>query len=623
MAFGRKANGVMKGSFSLFLLGLLASPVFSQTDSVRVLGKVVLQASKLENFSNTQHVQKIPDSVLVQSQTSLTQLLRFRSPLYFKENGFGGVSSVSFRGTTPSHTAVVWNGININSRFNGQTDFNSIHLGSFDEISVRSGGGSVAYGTGAIGGSVHLVNDFEFKKEINHRLKLGYGSFETFDGRYDFSVSSKETAVEVSVSRTSSDNDFEIPDSDRKNLNGQYHFTTVGADVAHRLDSTNTLKFHGRFSQGERHFSLVYPSETPTKYRNLDSWNLLGWESAFGGFSSNLKTAFLLERYEYFTDTSDENFAYYSEAKTFIAKYDLGKKFANGMEAHALLDYDFTDGKGTSVPTNTRQTGSVGLLLKQQLTPKLLYEIGLKKEFSDEYESPFLFSVGTVFGLAEFYDLKLNFSKNYRIPTFNDLYWYGSGNTDLKPETSLQGEIGNHFAFGNLDFSFTGYYNDIQNLIRWVPRANGLWEPVNTSEARSYGLESGLGYRKSFGAHAFSINATYAYTVSENKQTGNQLIYVPNHKTTTSLGYAYKKWSLGYNFLHTGEVFTRSDNDSAYKLPGYSVSNLMLSRSFGKNDFMEIGGKALNLFNEKYQSVENRYFPGFHVMVFIVLNIEH
>src|SRR5690606_25193054 len=116
--------------------------------------------------------------------------------------------------------------------------------------------------------------------------------------------------------------DFKIPDTKRKNLNGQYHFTSFGVDVAHRLDSLNTLKFHGRLSLGDRHFSLIYPSETPTKYHNLDSWNLLEWESGFAGFTSQLKTAFLLERYEYYTDIKEGEYAFFSEGRSFLTDYD-------------------------------------------------------------------------------------------------------------------------------------------------------------------------------------------------------------------------------------------------------------------------------------------------------------
>ena len=125
----------------------------------------------LKTFSNTQTVSVLKDSVISRSTSSLTNLLNYNSGVYFKENGLGMVSSPSFRGTTAQQTAVTWNGVNINSQFNGQTDFNTINIRNFDDVTVRSGGGSALYGSGAIGGSIHL----------NNQLKFNTGFKNTFD----------------------------------------------------------------------------------------------------------------------------------------------------------------------------------------------------------------------------------------------------------------------------------------------------------------------------------------------------------------------------------------------------------------------------------------------------------
>ncbi|WP_435524382.1 TonB-dependent receptor [Chryseobacterium indoltheticum] len=96
------------------------------------------------------------------NSSNLSEVLRFQSPVYIKENGRGAVSSPSFRGTTAQQTAFVWNGININSPFLGQGDINNIAVFGYDQMEIKSGGGSVIYGSGAIGGSIHLNNDLSF-----------------------------------------------------------------------------------------------------------------------------------------------------------------------------------------------------------------------------------------------------------------------------------------------------------------------------------------------------------------------------------------------------------------------------------------------------------------------------
>ncbi|MFT6838416.1 MAG: vitamin B12 transporter, partial [Sediminicola sp.] len=85
-----------------------------QQDSVIVLDEVILSDAKLRHFSKGLKVQVLTDSTISRSGPSLTNLLQFNSNIYFKENGYGMVSSASFRGTNASQTAVIWNGININ-----------------------------------------------------------------------------------------------------------------------------------------------------------------------------------------------------------------------------------------------------------------------------------------------------------------------------------------------------------------------------------------------------------------------------------------------------------------------------------------------------------------------------
>src|SRR5882724_4602940 len=57
------------------------------------------------------------DSTLKARENSrhLGELLSLQLPIYFRNYGSGMISSISLRGTSPQHTAVLWNGVNINS----------------------------------------------------------------------------------------------------------------------------------------------------------------------------------------------------------------------------------------------------------------------------------------------------------------------------------------------------------------------------------------------------------------------------------------------------------------------------------------------------------------------------
>ena len=139
----------------LVFIFLVGSKSFAQLDSIQELKVVNLSSVKLQKHSKGYKVLNLSDSVIVKNTESFTTLLRYNTPIYIKEYGSGGTSSASFRGTSASNTAVVWNGININSINNGQTGFNALTVNLIDNINVRSGGGSIEFGSGAIGGTVH------------------------------------------------------------------------------------------------------------------------------------------------------------------------------------------------------------------------------------------------------------------------------------------------------------------------------------------------------------------------------------------------------------------------------------------------------------------------------------
>lgn len=251
-----------------------------------------------------------------------------------------------------------------------------------------------------------------------------------------------------------------------------------------------------------------------------------------------------------------------------------------------------------------------------------MYEISLRQELNANYENPFLYSAGIQAEITNFYSLKLNTSKNFRIPTYNDLYWEGFGNPNLKPELSYQGEMSNVLHIPNASLTINGYYNKVQDLLLWVPDVAGIWRPENAENVNIYGLEGILSANKKIGAHTINVSATYAYTVSKNEKTDKQLIYVPYHKLTTAVSYSFKKLSTYYQFINNGEVFTTTDNAVEHILNSYMVANFGIEYNLGKktNKYI-LGVQVLNLWNESYESVQNRPMPGRNFNMYLNFNI--
>jgi vitamin B12 transporter len=591
----------------LFWILLLCQVIVAQHDAIVRLREVVVADVQLRRFSNSLSVQKLNDSIIEKNQSSLTSLLQYNTVIYFKQNGLGMVSSPSFRGTTAQQTAVIWNGININSQLTGQTDFNTITTNDFESITVRAGGGSAIYGSSAIGGSIHLNNELRFDNQFRSALSVNYGSFNTFGANFKSSISNEKLSSNISVSRNSSDNDYEyLGTNGKKNNNGQFYNTSMNVSVGYQFNAVHSIKIYSQLFESERHFSGTIASPSRSKYQDLNTRNLLEWNALYHQITSSLKVAFLSEKYKYFENFVNNNYET-SKVATAIVKYDLGYAITPKFDVNAIVDYTQAKGIGSNIGDVTRNVGSASILMRYQFLKQLHSEVSVRKETNTAYESPWLFAVGIEAPLTTHYLLKLNGSRNFRAPTFNDLYWKIGGNPNLKPEQSDQAELGQELHFKNFKLTATVYYNSIKDMLRWTPKS-GIWSPENIDKVTSYGAEILLNANKKIGRHLFDLNATYAYTVSKNDASGYQLTFVPYHKLTADLAYSFRKMTFNYQYLFNGYVYTLSDESTILK--EYSVSNMGINYTFGKTNTYSIGFQTLNIWNENYQSVPSRPLPG-------------
>jgi vitamin B12 transporter len=603
-------------NYFLLLLLLLCQSILGQNDTI-VLQEVVISDSFLQKYSTTKTVTTLNDSIIRKSASSLTSLLNFNTPIYFKENGLGMVSSPSFRGTTAQQTAVIWNGININSQLNGQTDFNTLNSSTFNSITVRAGGGSSIYGSSAIGGTIHLNNQIDFNKTFSNQLQLRYGSFNTMNANYSVNAATQKISTQFSLSHNRSDNDYEYLDTQLKNENGAFKTTSAAFNLGYKINSNSSLKLYSHFFEGERHFSGTLAAPSKSKYDDITTRNLLEFSSAYKKTISTVRLAFLTESYQYFEDKDQSEYSF-GKSETALFKYDLAYKVTPKITGNVVLDYNHTKGSGSDVSRNSRQITSGVVLMKHQVSKRFLYEVNLRKEITAAYESPILYALGTQFLPSKMYTVKFNFSKNFRIPTFNDLYWTQGGNENLRPESAYQFDVIQELKLKRVQLSVTGFYNKISDLINWKPNDTGLWQPINTDKVQTYGVELGMhSDLKMATHHQLQFNATYGYTISENELTQKQLIYVPYHKLTSNLAYHYKKITFFMNYMFNGAVFTSLDN--SYKLKKYTVVNSGLEHQLFT--WATLGFQVNNLFNENYQIVAQRPFPGRNYTVTVNFNL--
>ena len=606
----------MKKLYLLILFIYGTASMHAQLDSIQHLTEVMIIDAKLEDYSEGFELIQLSDTLIARNSVSLTEVLNFNTTIYFKENGYGMVSSPSFRGTNASQTAVIWNGIPINSNLNGQTDFNTIAPSSFNTIIIRSGGGSTQYGSGAVGGSIHLNNTIDFQKKKSSDLRLSYGSFSTINGVFKSKFSSDKKYIDLGIDFISSENDYEYIDLNQKNENGNFDKLNVAVNAGLNLGKS-TLSWNSNYFSGTRKFSGTITSPSKDSYKDITTRNLVTWNKTYNKWKNTIKVAHTFERYRYYPQP--ENQLYFEgQSTTYLGDYQLEYEINKDLKISSIINYTYIRSKGTNIGVNDRNTLAAIFLWKHHLNKKLSYGINLRQEFLTDFENPFLASFDVNYAINKYYSLKANGSKNYRTPTFNDLYWNSGGNENLNPETSYQVEISNQFIWNQFQLNITGFYISSEDLIKWQPGEDGLFTPVNISKTKNSGIEVNGTFSKSFNKHELNLVFNYSYTAAKDLEKNKQLIYVPYHKVTGAFNYYYKKFSAYYQLLFNGEVFTTTDNYGI--LDRYSVSNLGLEYLIQENLFpIKIGIKFNNIFNTYYENVAYRPMPNRNIQTFINL----
>ena len=604
----------MKGLYLFIASFICSASLYAQLDSIQYLNEVVLIDSKLEDFSEGYTLTKISDTLISRNPVSLSDLLNFNSNIYIKENGYGMVASPSFRGTNASQTAVIWNGIPINSNLTGQTDFNTIATASLTNVIIRSGGGSSQYGSGAVGGSIHLNNTIEFTENSSNELTIYYGSYASVGGIFKRKMAAEKKYLDMAVDFISSDNDYEYVGLNRKNNNGEFNKLNISMNGGLRLNNSSLI-WNSNYFSGVRNLSSTITTFNKDSYKDETFRNLLTWNSTSKKWNNIIKGAHIFERYQYYPNR--ENVLYFEgKSNTIIGDYQLEYNINEKITVSSILNLTHIKAEGANIGDESRNTLAAIFIWKQLVSDQLSYNINIRQEFLNNFENPLIVSIDTKYRINQWYSLKANASKNYRVPTFNDLYWNNGGNVDLKPEISYQGAISNEFYFKYFLFKMNLFYINSKDLISWQPDMNGMFSPINISETKNIGFEMAAKFSKSIQKNMFNIGINYAYTSAKNIETGKQLMYVPFHKVTGTIDYRIQRFNAYYQQLFNGKVFTTTDNST--DLDSYLVANIGLDYFFSyKTMPIKIGFKINNIFNTYYENVAYRPMPNRNIQTTI------
>src|SRR5690606_28718968 len=295
---------------------------------------------------------------------------------------------------------------------------------------------------------------------------------------------------------------------------------------------------------------------------------------------------------------------------TFYAKGFYQWKWKSFWNNSVQIEHKYSTGHSTENPLKniSQHITDVSWFHSLKWNENLKGEFGIKKEWSNVFKNPFLYSAAVEWKPNQ-WTLGISTSKNYRTPSFNDLFWEPGGNKNLNPETSYQNEIHINYKSSHSKVQINAYHNKITDMIRWVPTSSGYWMAENTDKVNISGVEAAFAIGKKHKQWNWNFDIQYAFTQAINKDTKLQLMYVPKHKITSQFHTSYKRWEFVLQALHLDRVYSTSDEDIAYALPAYLTFDAQVGYFLNQTKKWHTQAGVYNLNNKLYYAMPDRPMP--------------
>jgi vitamin B12 transporter len=622
----------------LFVIGCAFSyQSFAQKDSI-VLAPAIVRGTAPERFMSGLKLQKIDSVTLTQFKfQNLADILAYNTALAFKNYGPGALTTVSLRGTSANHTALLWNGLNINAPTLGQSDFSTLPVAGFDQLAVQYGSAASIVGTDAVGGSI-LLNSAAPAKGFSASIGRQQESFRNSQtqvfAKYGTAIGNWTVSGKTAIYYGSMKNSF--PDPLRQGVpllptrtfqKGLVQDIFLRSKNNHELSThvwltDNALTINPQNEAG-RELTQTQAYRTMLKYQ----WN-----------DFSVRTSWVRDIIDYATgDYSNLDHAVTDKLGSRIEKdfyWNVGNAGTIQMKSGGEFTHFRTRVAGYEHPEITENRGDLFILTRWETASGLLVSANLRQAFVTGFQPPFTPSLGAEYPLilTNHYTLRAkgSLARSYRVPTLNERYWRVLGNSDIKPESGFNKEVGleQQYVAGHQLFSFsaTAYHNRIKNWSYWNP--GNSFRVENLHEVLARGIELQAGWNAAFGRIKTGAKVNYTYTRSSQEKVydayavdivGKQLMYTPKHSGNVNLFGAYRNFRLSGQLLAVSRRFTRTDN-SLY-LDSYILANILAETNcnFG-NMQLRVQGQVNNISNTFYLNVRSNAMPGRSFAVNLLLS---
>lgn len=510
------------------------------------------------------------------------------------QGGYGKLTSVFLRGTNSGHVLVLVDGIKIGSATSGTAAWEFLPLAEIERIEIVRGPRSSLYGSEAVGGVIQIftrrgTGPFEPSAEVT------VGSYRTNEVNGGVSGSDRNTWYSLHAGRLATRGfnarqpvvEFGTPldEPDHDGYDNRY----VGLRLGHRLDNGAEIELHKLHSEGNTEYDSTGNNEDDfvqdVTGARLRMQPVSGWDTSFQfGRSRD-------DRRDFRVDNSVASTRFETVRQSFSWQNDFAIKTSQVL----TLGYD-AQNDGVSSTTSYDKTSRDNEAVFGQYQSRFgTHDISasLRRDNNEQFGRHSIGNLGWGYALTGHLRAVASYGTAFKAPTFNDLYYPGFSNPNLRPEESKTTEVGLKANDTTSRWAVQAFRTDVDRLIA----LDSSFIPQNVSRATIKGMEG----EAAVSLNAWKIAGGLTFLDPRNEDTDKVLQRRSRRSAKLDLDRQFGQNEIGASIIAQGPRFDDAANST--RVGGYTVLNLRAQRVLSKD--WQLRGRVENLLDKEYQTVQS------------------
>jgi len=645
---------VLKSTILLLFFFVLRS-VFSQ-EKLLPEARIEFQNDSMFLLGDNQRI--LSKGILLSSPEDVGALAQKIAGVTLKNyGGIGGMKTISYRGISGTNTAVLLDGFLLQNNMVGQLDLSNLQVDNLQNLQFTSSGvvlDELAPISALMQGNILSMSTFE-NKQSNDTLEFRWlsklGSFGLVDNYVSFKrgVATSLFSIYGKIRRFSGDYQYELINGSntskqiRKNNDLQEGF--AGLNYTKYLKEHLKIHTSIHFNQSKRGLpgAVILYNETANQLLKQQNtyWNTeLEWNKSKSKirFYNSLNYGYL----NYIDSSYLNNVGglnnWYFNAVNQTGVSCLRKIKDSILVLYGGIEYSYSILNATNQflfsPKRNHLQSLIGLKYRGERV-NATFQFGNHVVQNIQQNSN---RISTVF--TSFLQLEKNeyasiigvprvwFKQTFRMPSFSELYYNAFGNNSLKPELTMQFNLGTSYRFfkNSLHLSIDGYYNYVENKILAIPTKNlFVWSIQNIGKVSVYGVD--LLMKKIWKLHTnLEVSASINYSfqkildISDVKSSTykNQLAYFPVHTLQSEISmWMFNKIGLYITNSNLTNRYVLNENIPTNALKGFSIYDATLSYKTNREtkNSIKFSFMVKNCLNTPYQYISYFVMPGRNYLI--------